>query len=128
MNKNLTFHISSKVLISISLVLLIVVLGCQRQDPATDLTAYNTNLAADDGGHRIRLILDTDANSELDDQHAIAYMLFNGDVFDVEGITVNRTRRGGGIDKHIAEAERIVRLCGMQNSLKVLQFYQRITS
>jgi hypothetical protein len=47
------------------------------------------------------VILDTDANNELDDQHAIAYLLFNGQVFDVEGITVNRTREplricGGG--------------------------------
>jgi hypothetical protein len=40
---------------------------------------------------RIRVILDTDANNELDDQHAIAYLLFNGDYFDVEGITVNKT-------------------------------------
>ena len=43
----------------------------------------------------IRVILDTDANNELDDQHAIAYMLFNGDTFHVEAITVNRTRNGG---------------------------------
>ena len=45
-----------------------------------------------------RVLLDTDANNELDDQHAIAYMLFSGDVFDVEGITVNRTRGGGDVE------------------------------
>src|SRR5690606_42009842 len=44
---------------------------------------------------KIRVLLDTDANNELDDQHAIAYMLMNGDVFDVEGITVNSTFGGG---------------------------------
>jgi inosine-uridine nucleoside N-ribohydrolase len=62
---------------------------------------------------RIRVILDTDANNELDDQHAIAHLLFNSHLFDVEGITVNRTRAGGGIERHHAEAARIVELCGM---------------
>jgi hypothetical protein len=47
---------------------------------------------------RIPVLLDTDANNELDDQHAIAYMLFSGDVFDVEGISVNRTRGGGDVE------------------------------
>jgi purine nucleosidase len=69
---------------------------------------------------RTRVILDTDANNELDDQHAIAYLLFNGDVFDVEGITVNRTRGGGGIGQHVAEAERVVRLTGTQGRIPVL--------
>lgn len=68
---------------------------------------------------RIRVILDTDANNELDDQHAIAYLLYNGDVFDVEGITVNRTRGGGGIDRHVAEARRVVRLCGLHRQVRV---------
>ena len=72
-----------------------------------------------DGSDRIRIILDTDANNELDDQHAIAYMLFNGDVFDLEGITVNRTSGGGGIDKHVEEAERVVRLCALHPQVKV---------
>jgi purine nucleosidase len=61
-------------------------------------------------GDRVRVLLDTDANNELDDQHAIAYMLFNGTVFDVEGITVNRTRGGGDVGQHYAEAERVLRL------------------
>ena len=60
---------------------------------------------------KMRIILDTDANNELDDQHAIAYLLFNGDIFDVEGITVNRTKSGGGIEEHLKEAERVVQLC-----------------
>lgn len=66
---------------------------------------------------RLRVLLDTDANNELDDQHAIAYMLFNGQAFDVEGITVNRTRAGGGIDEHYAEAERVIRLAGLQGQV-----------
>jgi purine nucleosidase len=68
---------------------------------------------------KIRILLDTDANNELDDQHAIAYMLLNGDAFDVEGITVNRTTNGGGIDEHAREAERIVRLCTLYPDLEV---------
>jgi inosine-uridine nucleoside N-ribohydrolase len=73
----------------------------------------------DKNSSKMRVILDTDANNELDDQHAIAYMLFNGQVFDVEGITVNRTRNGGDIDEQYAEADRIVRLCDLHNKIKI---------
>ena len=72
------------------------------------------------GSEKIRIILDTDANNELDDQHAIAYLLFNGDKFDVEGITVNATSGGGGIENHVAEAERVVRLCSLASSVDVI--------
>ena len=65
--------------------------------------------------NRIPVLLDTDANNELDDQHAIAYLLFSGDVFAVEGITVNRTRAGGDVEKQAEEAERIVRLAGLED-------------
>ena len=71
--------------------------------------------------NKIRVIFDTDANNELDDQHALAYLLFNGDVFDVEGITVNSTRYGGGIDGHYAEAERILKLCNLNNKIPLLK-------
>jgi purine nucleosidase len=68
---------------------------------------------------KIRVIIDSDANNELDDQHAIAYLLFNGPTFDVEGITVNRTHNGGTIDEHYAEADRIVRLCDLHAKIKI---------
>jgi inosine-uridine nucleoside N-ribohydrolase len=68
---------------------------------------------------RIRVILDTDANNEIDDQHAIAYMLFNSNVFEVEGITTNRTSGGGGIDMHTQEAQRVVELCGCKSTVEV---------
>ena len=42
------------------------------------------SLKKKDKSEKIRIILDTDANNELDDQHAIAYMLFNDSIFDVE--------------------------------------------
>lgn len=68
---------------------------------------------------KIRVLLDSDANNELDDQHAIAYLLFNGDYFDVEGITVNKTVNGGDVDQHFKEAERVVNLCNLQNRIDI---------
>jgi inosine-uridine nucleoside N-ribohydrolase len=70
--------------------------------------------------HKIKLIFDTDANNELDDQHALAYMLFNGDIFDVKGITVNATINGKGIQGHYDEAERVMQLCNLKDSLPLL--------
>ena len=93
--------------IALFVVLLVLVPGC----------IYGGSSPA--ASKKIRIILDTDANNELDDQHAIAYMLFNGDVFDVEGITVNRTSGGGGINNHVEEAERVVRLCTLHTQVKV---------
>ena len=63
---------------------------------------------------KIPIILDTDANNELDDQHALAYLFFNGDVFDVKGVTVNNTKYGGGIEGHYAEAARVAKLCNVE--------------
>jgi inosine-uridine nucleoside N-ribohydrolase len=68
---------------------------------------------------RPRVILDTDANNELDDQHAIAYLLFDTAAWRVEGITTNRTLGGGDIDAQAAEAERVVRLCGSWGAIPV---------
>ncbi len=60
---------------------------------------------------KIKVIFDTDANNELDDQHALAYLIFNSGIFDILGVTVNATQSGGGIDEHYKEAERIMHLC-----------------
>ncbi len=68
---------------------------------------------------KTRVILDTDANNELDDQHAIAYMLFNGNDFEVEGITVNKTINGGDVEEHFKEAERVVKLCNLYPEIKI---------
>jgi purine nucleosidase len=70
---------------------------------------------------KIRVLLDTDANNELDDQHAIAYMLFSGDRFDVTGITVNRTTGGGDIDAQLTEAVRVVKLSALDGQIPVLK-------
>ena len=67
-----------------------------------------------------RVIFDTDANNELDDQHAIAYLLFNQDIFEIVGITTNRTYNGGSIENHTAEAVRIVKMCDAWGQFPVL--------
>jgi len=46
-------------------------------------------------------------------------MLFSGNAFTVEGITVNRTRGGGDIEQHAKEAERIVTLAGLRRRFTV---------
>ncbi len=75
-----------------------------------------------DQKQKIRIIMDTDANNELDDQHAIAYLLLNDDYFDVEGLTVNTTSDGTektSIDLHYNEAERIVKLIDKQENTRI---------
>ena len=66
---------------------------------------------------RIPVIVDTDANNELDDQHALAYVLLNGDTFDVKGITVNATRGGGDITQQVEEARRVIALCTLEGKV-----------
>lgn len=70
---------------------------------------------------KIKVLFDTDANNELDDQHALAYLLFNGDVFDVAGVTVNTTRNGGDIHEQYLEAERVMRLCNQFGKIPLLK-------
>ena len=69
---------------------------------------------------KMPLIFDTDANNEIDDQHALAYLLFNTAVFDVKGVTVNATYNGGPIEKHYEEAKRIMQLCGWYNKVPLI--------
>jgi len=61
----------------------------------------------------IPVLIDTDANNEVDDQHALAYLFMNGNTFDVKGVTINATFGGGNVDEQYAEADRIVRLCNV---------------
>lgn len=70
---------------------------------------------------KIRVIFDTDANNEVDDQHALAYLLFNGDTFAIDGITVNATKNGGDINEQFQEAERIVKLCSLDGKIPLLK-------
>jgi len=59
---------------------------------------------------RPEVIFDTDANNELDDQHAIAYLLMNDDIFNTVAITTNVTIKEGGIKAQMDEAERVAKL------------------
>jgi inosine-uridine nucleoside N-ribohydrolase len=61
---------------------------------------------------RVDLILDTDANNELDDQHAITYLLMHWDEVNIVAITTNATYYGGDAEAQAAEARRIVGLMG----------------
>ncbi len=70
---------------------------------------------------RIPVIIDTDANNELDDQHAMAYLFFNQEVFDVKGVTVNATRSGGDIEMQYAEAERVMKLCAVETTIPLFK-------
>ena len=70
---------------------------------------------------KIPIILDTDANNELDDQHALAYLFFNEETFDIKGITVNTTYNGGEIDQHFDEAKRVADLCDVSGKYDILK-------
>ena len=75
-----------------------------------------------DQKEKMRIIMDTDANNELDDQHALAYLLANDDYFDIEGITVNTTSDGKeytDIDLHYDEAQRIITLMNKEKRVKI---------
>ena len=69
---------------------------------------------------KLKILIDTDANNELDDQHALAYAFLNSDVFDVVGVTVNNTRNGDGIQGQFNEAQRIIRLFNLEDKIPLM--------
>ena len=69
----------------------------------------------------IPVIFDTDANNELDDQHALAYLLLNDQTFNVLGITVNATDNGSEIDAHVEEAQRVVAMVGWEEKIQIIK-------
>jgi hypothetical protein len=68
---------------------------------------------------KIHVIYDTDANNEVDDQYALAYLIFSEDHFVLEGVTVNATSSPDGysnyskVEWHYDEAKRVMQLCGV---------------
>lgn len=70
---------------------------------------------------KIKILIDTDANNELDDQHALAYAFLNSNVFEVVGVTVNNTRNGEGIQGQYDEALRILKLFDLENTIPLLK-------
>jgi len=79
----------------------------------------STGSSQEDSG--IPVIFDTDANNELDDQHALAYLLLNDQAFNVLGITTNATYNGGEIEEHVKEAQRVVDLVGWKGKIAVIK-------
>lgn len=86
-----------KLIISSLLIILGLIASCQTKEVKEQ--------------NKIRVVFDTDTNNELDDQHALAYLLFNQSTFKIEGITINTTSSGGNIDKQYEEAKRVLQLC-----------------
>jgi inosine-uridine nucleoside N-ribohydrolase len=78
-------------------------------------------LAKDSASKRLKILIDTDANNVLDDQHALAYAFLNDDIFDVVGVTVNNTRNGGGLQGQYDEAKRILTLFDMEDKLPLIK-------
>ncbi len=104
----------------IGTLLLSLFISCQSPTPSEQTEPTSSEVSEPHTtSKRIPVILDTDANNELDDQHAIAYLLFNQEAFDIVGITVNRTDNGGDVAEQYKEAERIVQLCGMEDQVKI---------
>jgi len=92
-----------KVLV-IALLFIPLLMRCDLKDES-NLSGKNNRIS-----ERIPIIFDTDANNELDDQHAMIYLLFSDKVFNVKGITTNATRNGGPIAGHMEEAKRVLQL------------------
>lgn len=78
--------------------------GCS---PGKVQTPQDENSSSDE--QKVRVLFDTDTNNEIDDQHALAYLLSNKDIFTVEGVTVNSTKEPD-VELDYAEAERILKL------------------
>ena len=108
----------SKFIPLVSLAILAVLFSCkEKQDEKSPVE----HIPSESTSQKIKLIFDTDANNELDDQFALAYMMLNGGTFDVKGITVNATRNDKSVQGHYDEAERIMQLCNLKGAVPLLK-------
>jgi inosine-uridine nucleoside N-ribohydrolase len=98
-------------LLSLAFLSVLLFWGCINRGPNTNNQAIQ----------KLTVIFDTDANNELDDQHALAYLFFNSETFNTKAITVNATRNGGNIDEQYAEAERVMKLCEVSGKIPLLK-------
>ncbi|HSO85570.1 MAG TPA: nucleoside hydrolase [Draconibacterium sp.] len=94
----------------IFLVMAILVAACQSQQKTKETQSP-----------KMKILIDTDAKNELDDQHALAYAFLNSAIFDVVGVTVNNTRNGDGIQGQYDEAQRIIRLFNLENQIPLFK-------
>lgn len=98
------------------LAFLLICISCSQQTKTKSDSSTQTNSSS----NLIPVIIDTDANNELDDQHAMAYLFFNDDVFNTIGVTVNATYNGGNIDLQVTEAERVMKLADVMGQIPLL--------
>ncbi len=100
--------------------ILVTVGACTTKGPSGQEAQQPDRNTTTTSSTRIPVLFDTDANNELDDQHAMAYLFFNDEVFDIVGVTVNATPNGGGIAGQFAEAERVMKLCDVMDKYPLL--------
>jgi len=98
------------------LIFLLLFLNCKENHPSREGID-----SMESDAEKISLIFDTDANNELDDQHALAYLFFNSHIFEVPAVTINATFNGGDIQGHYEEAERILKLSGTHEVVPILK-------
>lgn len=108
---------SMKTHLTFSLISLLL-FACGNASVQTDSSAVEKT-ADESMQEKHVVIFDTDANNELDDQHAQIYLLLNGADFIVPGITVNATRNGGDIQGHYDEAMRILKLAKLDGTVPI---------
>jgi len=102
-------------------VILLLASGCKQNNTSKkEASAAVTESDIVEDPQKIPIIFDTDANNELDDQHALAYLFFNTSVFDIIGITVNATPNGGVIAEQYKEAERVMLLCDVMDKYPLI--------
>ncbi len=101
--------------------LLTPLLSCKDSSGKTQAASDTETAEKEVVSEKVKVIFDTDANNELDDQHALAYLLFNGPTFDLQAVTVNATYNGGDINGHYEEAERVLQLCNLKDSVPLLK-------
>lgn len=95
---------------------MVILFACNPESKNSNRKQLDSNMKSE-APAKIPVIFDTDANNELDDQHAMAYMLFSGETFNVRGVTVNATFNGGEIGEHFKEAQRILSLCNVSGDI-----------
>ncbi len=97
--------------------------GARCTEPSAPRTEAEPSAPAgpsSSASERIPVVFDTDANNEVDDQHALAYLIFSPTRFEVLGVTVNATDGGGAVHHHYAEAHRVMRLCGVADRIPLV--------
>ena len=97
-------------------ILALTIYGCANKKEEKKIIAKPLKTSS-----KLKVIFDSDANNELDDQHALAYLLFNGDTFEVDAVTVNATYNGGDIQGHYDEALRVIKLCNLNDKIPLLK-------